>query len=45
MVVNCHLGDQVDFEPVSNVTNVFYDDRNKQVSLANLCFYQNAYYT
>jgi len=31
MVVNCHLGDQVDFEPVSNVTNVFYDDRNKQV--------------
>merc|ERR1719461_2256098 len=31
MVVDCRLDDQVVFEPVSNVTNVFYDDKNKQV--------------
>jgi len=31
MVVNCRLVDPVSFEPVSNVTNVFFDDRNTQV--------------
>jgi len=31
MVVHCKLDDEVVFEPVSNVTNVFFDDKNQQV--------------